>query len=414
METLRSQAGIGTLTALLVLFALWVAQGCSSPQYQNLNAEYVGMDACATCHPDKVATFKESEMGRSWAPATLAHSVADFDDPAPVHDMYNNLYYQAFAREDSLFIMEYRLAGADTVHRRVERIDYIVGSGHHTNSHIMDVGGYLYQMPLTWYVQDGHWDLPPNYDGGNNQRFDRPIVAKCITCHNGMPGIVDGSYNKYDYVPHGIDCERCHGAGSVHVEAMKSGSAVDVSTETDYTIVNPAKLPVDLQFNICQGCHVQGAAVPMEGKSFADFRPGMPLTSFENVFWPRFADSLRQFVMASHPDRLSLSACFQEAPPEAPLTCITCHDPHVPIEALGADHYDSVCQGCHEPAAVATVHPEPVTDSCTQLPHARVRVQGHPACAHHGSLYPDAGYDGHRGLGQRARGCQLRTDGKPT
>ena len=367
---------------VLVLLVAGCNTADRTTQYRNLDAEYVGIEACATCHPDKAETYNQAQMGRSWEAATLANSAADFDSPEPVYDDFNNLHYQALARGDSLYIMEYRLAGTDTVHRRTEKIDYIVGSGHHTNSHIMNVGGYLYQMPLTWYVQDSIWDLPPGFKGGGNVRFDRPIVVKCITCHNGMPAIVEGSYNKYDAVPHGIDCERCHGPGSVHIEAMRTGGAVDVSKEIDYTIVNPAKLPVELQFNICQGCHVQGAAVPKEGKTFADFRPGMVLASIENVFWPRFADSLRQFVMASHPDRLTQSECFRQSTPEQPLTCITCHDPHLPIEALGQDHYDAACKSCHEPAGAVQLHAEPTTEGCVtchmpvsgskDIPHVRI------------------------------------------
>ena len=371
---------------LAVVFVLFFALGCSNSGsdlgYLNLDAEYVGKEACASCHPDKFQTYVESQMGRSWTPATLANSAADFDDPDPIYDDVEDLYYQALSRGDSLYILEFRLAGQDTVHKRMEKIDYIVGSGHHTNSHIMDVNGYLYQMPMTWYVQSGQWDLPPGFKDGNSARFDRPIVSKCITCHNGMPEIVEGSYNKYENVPHGIGCERCHGAGSVHVEAMLAGNVVNVAEEIDYTIVNPAKLPVDLQFNICQGCHVQGAAVPKPGKAFADFRPGMSLTSIENVFWPRFADSLTQFVMASHPDRLTQSECFRQTTPEKPLTCITCHDPHVPIEALGREHYDSACMSCHESAAVEEIHPEPITNSCvschmpasgsSDIPHVQI------------------------------------------
>ncbi len=356
------------LIAAVILTAMLLG-GCqvaeSGSPYRNLDAEYVGMEACASCHADKAATYEQSQMGRSWEPATRANSAADFDNALPVYDPHLDLYYQALARGDSLFIIEYRLADGDTIHRRIERVDYIVGSGHHTNSHIMDVGGYLYQMPLTWYVQESRWDLAPGFKGPrNNMRFDRPIRTKCITCHNGMPEIVKGSYNKYDAVPHGINCERCHGPGSVHVDAMRSGRVVDVSEEIDYTIVNPAKLPVELQFSICQGCHVQGAAVPKKGMTFADFRPGMPLASVENVFWPRFADSLHQFVMASHGDRLTQSVCFRESPPEQPLTCITCHDPHVPIETFDKGRYDVACQSCHAPAEVAERHLEPVEDGC--------------------------------------------------
>lgn len=334
--------------SFVVVLILLLGAACTQKQlspYQNLNASYVGMDACAGCHADKVATFTQSQMGRSWELATPANSSADFKNPLPVYDEFHDLYYQGVRKADDLYVMEYRLSGADTVHKRVEKIDYIVGSGHHTNSHIMEINGYLYQMPLTWYVQQQKWDLPPGFKGANNSRFDRPIPLKCITCHNAMPEYIEGSENRYVSVPHGIDCERCHGPGSLHIESIQSGNVVNVAVETDFTIVNPAKLPVEKQFDICQGCHLQGASVNKPGHSFADFRPGMSLSSIENVFWPRYADSLRQFVMASHPDRLRQSACFQASP--TAMTCITCHDPHIPIEAMAENHYRDVCQSCH-------------------------------------------------------------------
>src|SRR5690606_21082128 len=124
-------------------------------------------------------------------------------------------------------VREYRQAGPDTVHQRVEQIDYIVGSGHHTNSHIRDENGYLYQVPVTWYAQAGRWGLAPGFQG-REPRFDRPIGEGCMTCHNAMPGFVEGSENLFDRVPLGIDCERCHGPGSVHVEQKRAGRLVDV------------------------------------------------------------------------------------------------------------------------------------------------------------------------------------------
>jgi hypothetical protein len=51
------------------------------------------------------------------------------------------------------------LAGKDTVHQRFEKVSYIVGSGQHTNSHIININGYLHQAPITFYTQKGKWDL---------------------------------------------------------------------------------------------------------------------------------------------------------------------------------------------------------------------------------------------------------------
>ena len=187
----------------------------TSPAFRNLaeDVKYVGKEACQGCHADKFATFTKAQMGRSLKPALVHHSAAEWENVDPVYDPHNDLYYQALRRGDSLFVMEYRLSGRDTVHRRIEQIDYIVGSGQHTNSHIMDVNGYLYQMPMTWYAQDGKWDLPPKFDDGNNYRFGRPITQPCMACHNAISGFDPASENRFTSVPDGIDCERCHGPG---------------------------------------------------------------------------------------------------------------------------------------------------------------------------------------------------------
>ncbi|MEX0601378.1 MAG: tetratricopeptide repeat protein, partial [Rhodothermales bacterium] len=349
-----------SLTAVLLVAA---CAGCAGTEdgeeavaaYRNLDPDvaYVGREACRSCHPDKYETFVEAQMGRSIKPAHPDESAARFDGVEPVYDEVLDLYYRPERWGDDLFVVEYRLADGDTTHKRTEQIDFIVGSGQHTNSHIMSVNGYLYQMPLTWYAQDGKWDLPPGFDGGNNSRFDRPIPEACMTCHNAMPGFVDGSENQFSHVPAGIDCERCHGPGALHVEEKEAGMIVDTSVHVDRSIVNPARLPLDRQFDVCQRCHMQGATVYAPGMGPGDFRPGMDLSNVLNVFWPRYADSTQQFIMASHPDRMRMSACFtgshEEGASFEPMTCTTCHDPHVPIEALGSDHYRDVCQSCHEP-----------------------------------------------------------------
>ena len=355
---------------LWLLVVLLVVCGCSSrtsevetadssnTKYASLGstAEYVGISVCQSCHSNVYDTFIEAEMGRSFRVGMLSNSDADFDNPEAVYDTTANLYYQAFHKNDEIFLREFRLAGSDTVYSRVEKIDYIVGSGQHTNSHIMEENGFLYQMPITWYSQDRKWELPPKYRQFN-YRFSRPIPLACMSCHNAIPDFVEGSENKFDAVPHGIDCERCHGPGSEHVERIRAGLVVNVDDEIDYSIVNPGKLAADRQFDICQSCHMQGAAVFKDGKSPTDFRPGMDLSTVQNVFWPRSADSVDTFIMASHPDRLKMSECFIQSQDSlnavAPLTCITCHNPHVGIETLANDYYNNTCQSCHTTQSVA-------------------------------------------------------------
>jgi lipopolysaccharide biosynthesis regulator YciM len=366
------------LTASLALAAC----GDGSGPYLNMapHVTNVGRDACLECHAGNYVTYIQSEMGRSFRPATLALSDAQFEGIEPIYDPDNDLYFLPFNRGEDLFIMEYRVADGDTVHKRIEQIDYIVGSGQHTNSHIMEENGYLYQMPLTWYAQDGKWSLPPRFDHGSNYRFDRPIPVECMTCHNDTPVFDVTSQNRYDYVPHGIGCERCHGPGSLHLERWKADGipdtnlVIDTYASTDKTIVNPRKLSIDRQIDICQRCHMQGATVYGQGMTALDYRPGMDLSEVLGVYSPRFADSTRNFIMASHPDRLAMSECFRSshAPGSVdnPMTCITCHNTHVSIDILGPDHYQLTCKTCHTPER---------RNECTE--DEAIRVQAENDCA---------------------------------
>ncbi len=68
--------------------------------------------------------------------------------------------------------------------------------------------------------------------------------------------MVLGSENKYTHIPNGIDCERCHGPGELHIKEKFEGKIIDIANEIDFSIVNPAKLPIDLQFDVCQRCHI--------------------------------------------------------------------------------------------------------------------------------------------------------------
>ncbi|MFT6149735.1 MAG: putative CXXCH cytochrome family protein [Saprospiraceae bacterium] len=315
--------------------------------YLNLaeDVEYVGMETCRTCHADIHETFIHTGMGRSFDKASREKSDAIFDKHAIVYDDKNDFYYKPFFENDELFVKEFRLANGDTTHSRTEKISYIIGSGQHTNSHLLDINGYVHQAPITFYTQDEKWDLAPGFEQ-KNERFSRIISTECLTCHNHLPKHVKGSENKYTEMPTGIECERCHGPGSIHVREKKAGNVVDINKEIDYTIVNPRKLSVDLQMDLCQRCHLQGIAVLNEGKTFYDFRPGMKLAEVMNVFLPRYTNSHERFIMASQADRLRLSECFKTGE----MSCITCHNPHKSIEATAVSQYNDACKSCHKTA----------------------------------------------------------------
>jgi predicted Zn-dependent protease len=325
------------------------------------SARYVGINTCKLCHQDIYNTYIETGMGKSFDVASKQKSSGDYHNSV-IHDRIGDFYYKAFWLNDSLQFLEYRLKGKDTIYKRQETVDFIVGSGQHTNSHIQSVNGYLNQMPMTFYAQKKQWDLPPGFEDGHNTRFMRKIGLECMSCHNNYPEFVLGSENKFKAVPEGINCERCHGPGSIHVTERQTGSKVDTSRYIDYSIVNPAKLSIDAQFDICQRCHLQGNTVLKEGKSFYDFKPGMKLSDYMTVFLPKYKNADDEFIMASHADRLKQSACFIKSmesvasraaglnklrPYKDAMTCVTCHNPHVSVRATNENVFNDACNKCH-------------------------------------------------------------------
>lgn len=338
---------LGTL-----LFGMWFCapkeQGAASNTFLNLHdsVAYVGMQTCRSCHPNVYDTYIHTGMGQSFGKADWLKTAAEFGEDALVYDEELDYYYKPFFQDSVFYILEFRLEGKDTIHKRLERVDYIIGSGHHTNSHLINRNGYVYQAPITYYTQEKKWDLAPGFEGGNNKRFSRAILSECLTCHNHTPTPAFGSSNKYHEVPLGIECERCHGAGGLHVKEKLMGKRVDTSKAIDYSIVNPRHLPIDRQMDLCQRCHLQGVAVLKEGKDFYDFKPGMALEEVMNVFLPRFTNSDKRFIMASQADRLRQSNCFTQS---QQLSCITCHNPHHDVHSIQENNYNTACKSCHHP-----------------------------------------------------------------
>ncbi len=298
-------------------------------------------------------------MGQSFSKANAGKSSAEFGKHHVVYDSTLNLYYKPTIENDTFVIREFRVEDGDTVHDLKVVVDYIVGSGQHTNSHMVSENGFLYQAPITFYTQQGKWDLAPGFEQGFNSRFARIIGVECITCHNGLPRFDVSSENRYVQMKEGIDCERCHGPGSIHVREKMNGNIIDTSKYIDYTIVNPKKLERELQMDLCQRCHLQGVSVVEDERNYHEYRPGMKLSEYMNVFLPRYSNAETQFIMASQADRLQMSACYELSE----MTCITCHNPHVSVTETAMSVFNAKCLMCHNQDHDCSRNPEDANGS---------------------------------------------------
>src|SRR5262249_41253536 len=108
------------------------------------------------------------------------------------------------------------------------------------------------------------------------------------------------------------------------------------------------KLPHELRESVCQQCHLEGESrIVHRGLSPFEFRPGLPLDSVWSVFVRASHNGDNKAV--NHVEQMYASQCFEGSRnSEKPLGCISCHDPHVKVEAdKRVAHYRAKCLQCH-------------------------------------------------------------------
>jgi tetratricopeptide (TPR) repeat protein len=200
--------------------------------------------------------------------------------------------------------------------------------------------------------------MSPGYDRPDQQDFRRHIAFQCMFCHNAYPSLSSQPLASGDQetfggtIPEGIDCQRCHGPGSVHVKtAATPGARLEAIRGA---IVNPGRLTRERQMDVCMQCHLETTSSPLPhsilkiDRTAFSYRPGEPLPdyalSFDHKAGTGYDDRLE---VAQQAYRLRKSACFKKSQ----MTCITCHNPHRELTGVEADrHYVAVCVGCHSTA----------------------------------------------------------------
>ncbi|SFC83477.1 Tetratricopeptide repeat-containing protein [Flexibacter flexilis DSM 6793] len=315
-------------------------------------AHFVGKQTCISCHQDIYNSFQHTGKGKAFHRPSRNNVIEVFDNQA-VFDKYKNLRYVAFWRDTNMLMAEFRLAtnGKDTTHYREQKVDFVIGSGNQARSYLYQTpDNYFYEMPLTWYSHKKIWDLSPGYQNGNNTRFDRSIAQECMNCHNSDFTFVPESVNKFTAVGTGIGCEKCHGAGSEHVAFRQKSDNKLAKGHADHTIVNPARLSVQLQLDVCRQCHLEGTIVPKKGKKMTDFRAGEPLNKYWDVLIP-VSNEKEQYGFASHAERLQQSQCFIQS--AGKLNCTSCHNPHNPLSDNSLVSYNAQCKSCHSSSSEA-------------------------------------------------------------
>ncbi len=333
------------------------AAGSAPPAAAHRNLDpavpYVGARTCAGCHAEIAASYRETGMARSWSPLSPDTVLEDFTHYNEIEAPGTGVRYRMLERGGRYFARQMVLDGAGRELAADEReMLQVIGSGRQSRLYATQVQGRWYQMPVAWSTGRGGWDLAPGYDQ-RNLLFTREITGECTFCHNALAPPMPGVPNRFDApFPTGIDCERCHGPGRLHVEKWLSPEMVPTAGRDD-TIVNPRRLPRDLRLDVCAQCHLGGdpaaERLEREGRDLYAFRPGLPLLEVV-VPLGDASPRLDRLGAAGQVDRLRESRCFQES--GGRLECLTCHNPHVSIHRADrpADHFRRACLTCHQEA----------------------------------------------------------------
>jgi Cytochrome c554 and c-prime len=297
---------------------------------------YIGDEACRACHADKAESYSHTAhhlTSRSPSQDSVSGSFAEGKNVLKTANP--GLSFRMESESNGFFQSAvWEIPPVTSVH--TERIDVVIGSGRKGQTYLYWKGDRLFQLPVSYWVALESWVNSPGYRDGVAD-FDRPVIPRCLECHATYAETVAGPPPRNQYKPaslvEGISCERCHGPGRAHVEAMTNGKA-----GTAGNIVSPGKLTREKQIDVCAQCH--GGP----GKSLApafSYIPGEPLDRYLQRDTPAPGETVD--VHGNQIALLQRSRCYQSS---GQMTCSTCHNVHTPQRDATA--FSSRCLSCHK------------------------------------------------------------------
>ncbi|HZV60602.1 MAG TPA: cytochrome c3 family protein, partial [Candidatus Eremiobacteraceae bacterium] len=306
----------------LVLFIRSLGLLSKEQQKQQLStansARYVGSRSCEKCH---------AQIYERWRKTPMANVVRDPREhpDAIIPDLSTNTIAK-FTKDDVAL-----------VYGSVWKQRYFTkrGDDYFPEPAQWDITGRVWRK---YFVAKGTDWWEPFYPPDNMQR---PTGPTCDGCHS-----VDYNIHTKEVAEWNVGCEKCHGAGSEHVEHP-----------TRVNIQNPARLDYVQASDTCIQCHSQGRppVSPIEGKYYdwpVGFHAGLHLQDF----WQLEEHTLGQTTFTHFPDgtahknRMQGNDFVQSVMYRRGVTCFSCHDVH------GTEHNaqlrkpaDQLCLDCHGP-----------------------------------------------------------------
>ncbi|MDX2078384.1 MAG: cytochrome c3 family protein [bacterium] len=288
-------------------------------------ATYEGLRTCSECHSD-VARIH----------STTSHALTLQDVGRD-----KELILANFSDESALPLITF----PDTTEARPlspDDIAFTLGAGRYVQRYLYEVDrNDLQLLPIEWNSVTGAWQpflldetgdwLSESYDFGEN----------CAYCHtSGFDS------ERFRWEDDGIQCETCHGLGSIHAEEA-DGAGRNPSDRELTRIKEAINLGVDAQ--VCGQCHSQGQS-PQAHPFPTGFVSGRTLISDETFTLVASDDPLFWWGTSNAKNtNMQFNEWSTSDHAEANVSCISCHYPHSEAEqpAMLRQEPYSLCASCH-------------------------------------------------------------------
>jgi Flp pilus assembly protein TadD len=396
-------------------------------------SDFVGAEACASCHPAEYASWKPSTHGRAGGLPNPERVRGPFDG-RPMR--FRDAVVTPSRSSDGAYIFT---VAQENRPRVVFRVDAVVGGGYMAGGGTQAAfsrfpDGTLRFLPFDYSQAEHVWFCqarpgnrgwvpitpaialadcdawPPTRILGSSERFQT-----CQQCHGSQIDVTfDSTAKLYDtrFTTLAINCESCHGPGRRHVEIARSGT---MAGATDIGMQALSTLTKDQSLEVCFQCHAVKAALE------PGYLPGKRLQQHFALKLPSLLDTIyfadgRTRVFAYQEGHLS-SDCYLNGS----MTCVDCHDPHtqryrdVNGAPLPGRFDDGQCLDCHaskaEPLERHTRHraasPGSRCVSC-HMPYLQESSVGHQiryARSDHTIPIPRPAYDARLGVENACQQC---------
>lgn len=381
------------------------------------DADYVGARECGSCHRNLVRPHSDSLHA-------LALQDVEDDKDAILGD---------FAQGEDVRAVQFP-GESEPRAFTADDIVYAVGAGRYAQRYLVELGDREYAvLPAEWNVAAQSWQPLKLADTWPSPAYD--WLQSCAGCHTTGLNVERGRWED-----DGVQCEACHGPGSVHIEvADDAGRRPDEDELAD--IHAAIILTPDAQ--VCGQCHSRGTE-PENGRLYpVNYRPGADLLH-EDIFTLAADDGeswwasghgrhnnmqFNEWLASGHAGALEtmtgsdqaqdgclqchsgdyaldqrLRALYDEGerlgdpPPPVTLesarfgvTCVTCHSPHHAQQAdfLLVDEPNALCASCHQntPLTATIHHPsvelfqgQTLVESVAGIPSAHFAAENGPRC----------------------------------